>query len=87
MTENVQVKIIDMPYRVHGATAYFIDTSGELFYTVFLNAHDSCEQHHSSYIHEIEHINNGDFSCMIPLEDLEIARHQSVATPLCAFAE
>lgn len=71
----IQVRFIDMPYRVHGITAYFLDSTGELSYTIFLNAHDSCEQHRISYAHEIEHINNDDFSSMFTLDDLELLRH------------
>lgn len=74
----IQVKFIDMPYRIHGITAYFLDSTGELSYTIFLNAHDSWERHRVSYAHELEHINNGDFSSMFPLDDLELSRHDIV---------
>ena len=83
----IQVRFIDLPHRVHGVTTYCMDANGEIFYTILLNARDTAERHRSSYVHELEHISNCDFSSMMSIDELEGLRHHTTASPLCVFAE
>lgn len=65
-----------LPVTVHGLTAYYYDEDGMPYYTVFLNANLTNEIQYSAYNHEIKHIDNNDFHCMIPVEDIEAVRHE-----------
>lgn len=72
--EYVQVRLIDLPFDVPGFTVYYFD-NGQVFYTMLINAGLNDEQHIETYRHEMNHIDNGDFDRMLPLEKLESERH------------
>lgn len=57
MGENINVRYISLPSRVHGVSVRNDDDS----YTVFLDPADSADRQQTAYRHEIEHILNGDF--------------------------
>lgn len=52
--DNIIVRIIDMPFSVHGMTV--VDADGN--YNVYLNSRGDLE---SAFIHELTHILNNDF--------------------------
>lgn len=45
------------------------------YYTIVLNSNLSHEQNKISYIHELEHIENGDFDNILPVGMIEINAH------------
>lgn len=54
---TVNTILVDMPTRMKGQTVKNEDGS----YSVFLNSRMASNQIEKTYIHEIEHIQNGDF--------------------------
>ena len=74
--EYVRVIICDcLPVTVRGVTAYYYDDDGMPYYTIFINAKLSNKMQFAAYKHEISHIDNRDFSSMIPVENIETIRH------------
>ena len=69
----MQTILIDIPSRIHGFTVYSFD--GEPNYAIFLNSRLNDEMQRKAYEHELEHINNNDFDCMLPVSALETMRH------------
>lgn len=49
---------MNLPCHIKGLTTKNEDDS----YTIFLNSRLSCEQQKKSYLHELQHIYNDDFS-------------------------
>ena len=75
--EYIKVILCDwLPVTVRGLTAYYYDEDGMPYYTIFINAALSNEMQCTTYDHEILHIDNNDFYCMIPVEDIEAVRHE-----------
>ena len=58
MTLDYCVRLIDLPYGVHGCVSE--DADG--FYSVYVNAKDSRERQYKALDHERRHIENNDFS-------------------------
>lgn len=77
--EMVQVVLIDLPVTVRGLTVYYYDEDGQVYYTILINSRLNDQTQCAAYDHEIVHINNRDFDCMLPVEDLEAARHDGYA--------
>lgn len=67
---TVNAWLIDMPTRVKGHTVKNPDDS----YSIFINAKMNYEQRLKAYKHEIEHIQNEDFSSDI-VQIIESERH------------
>ena len=74
--ERIQVVLTDLPPRVHGLTVYCYDDDGQAYYTILINARLSAQMQCDAYDHEVSHIDNYDFDCMLPVEDLEAVRHE-----------
>ena len=71
---EIQTILIDVPSRIHGFTVYnYVD--GEPCYVIFLNSRLNDEMQRKAYEHELEHISNNDFDCMLPVSALEQIRH------------
>lgn len=72
MTINVQYA--KMPRRMHGAAT--INEDGSV--TVFIDPNDPPDVQRKGYLHEMEHIRNGDFDniCDKYAELLEIRAHR-----------
>lgn len=74
--EYIKVIIADwLPCTIRGFTAYYYDIDGQVYYTIFINAHLNHEMQCATYDHEIKHIDGHDFDHMFPIEDLEAMRH------------
>ena len=58
--EYIRVVLKDMPVTIQGFTV----SDGFDFYTIFINARLSSQMQIDVYDHELEHIENGDFSRM-----------------------
>ena len=55
--DSVIVKLLDLPYAVHGLLRQNEDSS----YTILLNSRDSLERNRQAYQHELIHLNLNDF--------------------------
>ena len=58
MTLDYCIRLIDLPYGVHGCVSE--DADG--FYSVYVNARDSAERQRKAAEHERRHIENNDFA-------------------------
>ena len=68
MEENIIV--VDLPPRIR---AFTIVECGET--TIVLNAMYNRECNCNSYVHEMSHLENGDFYCCKPADEIEAERH------------
>lgn len=72
--ELCRVAYIDLPCKVHGLTVYHCE-DGQTYYTIIINARDSVERQLKTINHELNHVRNGDIYTMIPVQELELLRH------------
>ena len=77
--ERIQVVLTDLPVTVRGLTVYYYDEDGQVYYTILINSKLNDQMQCAAYDHEIAHIDNHDFDRMLPVEDLEAARHEGYA--------
>lgn len=77
--EKIQVVLFDLPHTIRGLTTYCYDEDGQMYYTILINSRLSDKMQCDAYDHEISHIDNHDFERMLPIEDLEAARHEGFA--------
>ncbi|MCF2641188.1 hypothetical protein I6E50_02030 [Roseburia hominis] len=68
--ENVRTIYCDMPNTIGGFTILVDD-----FFTIVLNQNLSHEKNLESYMHELEHIKNGDFDKKVSAGLIEIMAH------------
>jgi hypothetical protein len=69
--DNINVVYLDMPTNVK---SYVINKND--YFTVILNSRLSQEQNEISYIHELEHIKNGDYAKKCRADLIEIMAHE-----------
>ena len=62
---------IDLPCRIRAFTVVNADGA-----TTYLNARLAHEQRKASYLHEAQHIKNGDFHAEEPADQIEFLRHR-----------
>ena len=67
----INTVVVPLPNKVRGFTT--VDNDDE--YTIVLNAKNSNDANRRTYLHEIEHIKNGDIRSVIHASDLENLRH------------
>lgn len=72
MDDDVRTIFIDMPNTVKGYT--ISDKDG--FFTIVLNKNLNFEQNVVSYLHELEHIHNGDFDRNCSADLIEFNAHR-----------
>ena len=70
-SENINVVLLPMPYKVKGCSCANEDGS----YTVIINSKVPQEQHLKIYEHELKHIIGGDFGCD-DVEQAELEAHK-----------
>ena len=70
---------LDLPCKIHGLTTYYFDEDGQAYYTIIINSRDSIERQNKTITHEVKHIISGDLSGMIPIDELELIRHELMA--------
>ena len=72
--ENIKVFIVDwLPVTVSGLTVR--TTDNEDFYCVLLNGKLGDKALIKAYDHEMDHINNNDFSSIYTADEIEKLRH------------
>lgn len=71
MNEAVHVVMMDLPPSVHGFSRHNADDT----YTIVLNDSLCREGQRQAYLHEIEHIKNGDFQ-EAAVGEIELIRHE-----------
>lgn len=74
-----RIEYIDLPCKIHGLTAYYFDEDGQAYYTIIVNSRDSVDKQNDTINHELKHIMSDDLDRMIPLEDVELMRHELMA--------
>lgn len=74
MNEDYNVVMQDLPTTIGGFTK---ETDG--YYTIVLNSRMTFERNQKSYIHELGHIDNGDFDkeCSVDQIELENRRRET----------
>lgn len=70
---NHRVFFIDLPDTVRGVTIRCYEDYD--FYTIIINAKLSFDMRMRAYRHELDHICNGDFGNIVPVDNLEGTRH------------
>lgn len=70
---NVNVKYVDLPCTIRAMTVR--DCTDDEHYTIVLNSRMSSEMNRTSYLHEIEHIDNDDFQSDLSVQEIEHLRH------------
>jgi len=74
-----RIEYMDLPCKIHGLTAYYFDEDGQAYYTIIVNSRDSVDKQNDTINHELKHIMSDDLDRMIPLEDVELMRHELMA--------
>lgn len=74
-----RIEYIDLPCKIHGLTAYYFDEDGQAYYTIIVNSRDSVDKQNDTINHELKHIMSDDLDRMIPLENVELMRHELMA--------
>jgi len=75
MNDKYTVKMIDLPHSVRG----FSHMDAECFYTIVLNSRLSAEMQRKTYLHEVDHIEKGDFCSRATADQIEKKRHKKNA--------
>lgn len=69
--------LMDLPESVKGFTVRMFDENiGEDYYSVILNAKLNWEQQADAYLHEISHIDDGDFYSCESVDQIEWRAHK-----------
>lgn len=71
--ENVNVRYIDLPATVKS----YVVNNQDQSYTIVLNSNLNYEQNMKSYLHEMEHISNGDYEKKCSADWIEITAHSA----------
>ena len=72
--QTIQVHLVTwLPYTVAEMVCY-CGEEGEC-YTIFLNANLTHERLCEAYDHALAHIENNDFDSIVPVQDIELIRH------------
>lgn len=71
--ENVNVKYIALPATVKS----YVVANPDGTYTIILNSNLNYEQNMKSYIHELQHIENGDCDKKCSADWIEITAHSA----------
>jgi len=64
---TINTRLIDLPTTIRGLCKKNSDGS----FTILLNARLNLEQQQCTYLHEIKHIENGDFDSLLSIDCLE----------------
>ena len=72
MLDNYSTIYQNLPYKIKGFAVY---NSKEDYYTIVLNSRLSYDQNIKTFIHELKHINNDDFSSYLTATAIETLAH------------
>lgn len=68
---EIIVELIDLPTTIRGFVRQNLDG-----YTIVINSRLSAETQHKTFIHEKQHIDQGDFESIAPVDQIELDRHE-----------
>ena len=69
--DNIRTIFVDLPNTIGGYTI-----SKDDFYTIVLNQNLCYERNESTYLHELDHIKNGDFDKCCSADLIELYAHK-----------
>lgn len=69
--DHIFVHFMELPVTIAG----FVTKNPDDTYSIILNACLSYEAQRSAYLHEMEHIKNGDYNHCINVDQIEMLRH------------
>ena len=72
MLDNYTTIFQNLPCKIKGFVVY---NSKEDYYTIVLNSRLSYDQNIKTFIHELKHINNDDFSSTLSATTIEALAH------------
>lgn len=74
--KEFNVIFFDLPPTVKGMVVKMFDyESGDDCYTIVINSRLNPEQQEAAFLHELRHLQAGDFSSVVPVDVLEFNRH------------
>lgn len=71
--ENIKTLFCDMPTTIAGYTVY---SNADDCYTIVLNSKQSRDRNIKAYMHELSHIQNGDFEKKCSADLIEFFAHK-----------
>ena len=72
MTQAVSTFLIDLPCTIRAYTV----VNADMTYTIIINSHLSAEAQQIAFLHELQHINNGDFDKHCSANLIEMYAHR-----------
>ena len=76
MTDTVHFFFADLPPHVKGMTVKMFGDDGQDHFSVVLNSRLNWEQNKLSALHEMKHIEEGDFDLVnVDVDEIEYLRH------------
>ena len=74
--QEFNVIFVDLPPRIKGMIVKMFDyETGEDYYTIVINARLNHEQRQETFLHELRHLQEGDFEAVCYVDVLEFKRH------------
>lgn len=70
---TIKTMLNDLPCRIRGVT-YRKCVDGEDMFFVLINSRLSADMQKEAYLHEVEHIKQGDFDRMLSADKIELCR-------------
>lgn len=72
MRNDILVRYVDLPTTINGYTVQTFDG----YTTIILNARCSHAKNVETYLHELDHIDSGDFDSSAPTDLIEYLAHK-----------
>lgn len=72
--ENIFVTYYDMPCTI----ASYVVSNNDMTYTIVINSRMAIERQKEAYMHELDHIKNGDYEKKCDIDFIEINAHNKV---------
>lgn len=77
MEDGIYTYYVDMPTTVRS----FVVSNDDMCFTIMINARMGSDQQMVAYMHEIEHIKNGDYDKHCSVDLIELAAHGISVSP------
>lgn len=71
MEEDIFTYCVDLPTTIRS----FVVSNKDMSFTILINARMGSEQQLLAYLHEMEHIKNGDYDKHCSVDVIELAAH------------
>lgn len=76
--QEFNVIFVDLPETVKGMIVKMFDYEhGDDCYTIVINSKLNLEQQQAAFLHELRHLQSGDFEAVCMVDVLEMQRHAS----------